>query len=308
MEGKPYNEQPSLHADAPYRAAMLTNPGNLRQALKDAMADPTKTLFGVAHGIPSVFVTKMLASTKPDFVWIDVEHGMFNRLELHDAIHAAQHHSEGRAMVIVRVPKNDEISLSTALDAGAAGIVIPHVDTADEVRSMIKEMYYPPLGHRSFSPWTFTPGVTDASLYPRDPYNVATANNHVCIIPQIESVKGLANVEEIAAVPGVHALMFGPGDFMIDAGLDLLSVMNGTPDQGLLDAMGKFGAAAQKNGLPIFGGAMSIEQVPMLIQQGFRAIAVQFDVWGLTRLVHTSLKQGREYAKQAGTESNSTKE
>jgi 4-hydroxy-2-oxoheptanedioate aldolase len=58
------------------------------------------------------------------------------------AIHAAQHHSEGRAMVIVRVPKNDEISLSTALDAGAAGIVIPHVDTADEVRSMIKEMYY----------------------------------------------------------------------------------------------------------------------------------------------------------------------
>jgi 4-hydroxy-2-oxoheptanedioate aldolase len=110
-----------------------------------------------------------------------------------------------------------------------------------------------PLGHRSFSPWTFTPGVTDASLYPRDPYNVATANNHVCIIPQIESVKGLENVEEIAAVPGVHALMFGPGDFMIDAGLDLLSVMNGTPDQGLLDAMGKFGAAAQKNGLPIFG-------------------------------------------------------
>lgn len=58
------------------------------------------------------------------------------------AIHAAQHHSEGRAMVIVRVPKNDEISLSTALDAGAAGIVIPHVDTADEVRSMMKEMYY----------------------------------------------------------------------------------------------------------------------------------------------------------------------
>jgi 4-hydroxy-2-oxoheptanedioate aldolase len=53
---------------------------------------------------------------------------------------------------------------------------------------------------------------------------------------------------------------------------------------------------------------MSIEQVPMLIQQGFRAIAVQFDVWGLTRLVHTSLKQGREYATQAGTESNSTKE
>lgn len=83
-EYKPYSEQPHLHTPAPYRSAMLTYPGNLRQALKDAMADPAKTLFGVAHGIPSVFVTKLLAQTKPDFVWIDVEHGMFNRLELHE--------------------------------------------------------------------------------------------------------------------------------------------------------------------------------------------------------------------------------
>ena len=83
-EYKPYSEQPDLHTSAPYRSAMLTYPGNLRQALKDAMADPAKTLFGVAHGIPSVFVTKLLAQTKPDFVWIDVEHGMFNRLELHE--------------------------------------------------------------------------------------------------------------------------------------------------------------------------------------------------------------------------------
>jgi 4-hydroxy-2-oxoheptanedioate aldolase len=110
-----------------------------------------------------------------------------------------------------------------------------------------------PIGQRSFSPWTFTPGVTSDSLYPGDPYNVATANNHVCIIPQIESVKGMENVDEISAVPGVHALMFGPGDFMIDAGLDLSSVLSGQPDPGLLEAMGKFGAAAHKNGLPIFG-------------------------------------------------------
>jgi 4-hydroxy-2-oxoheptanedioate aldolase len=83
-EYKPYSEQPHLHAQAPYRAAMLTYPGNLKKALRDAQEDPAKTLFGVAHGIPSTFVTKLLASTKPDFIWIDVEHGMFNRLELHE--------------------------------------------------------------------------------------------------------------------------------------------------------------------------------------------------------------------------------
>lgn len=81
---KPYSEQTALHAKAPYRSSMLTHPSNLRQALKDAQADASKTLMGVAHGIPSTFVTKLIASTKPDFIWIDVEHGMFNRLELHE--------------------------------------------------------------------------------------------------------------------------------------------------------------------------------------------------------------------------------
>lgn len=96
-----------------------------------------------------------------------------------------------------------------------------------------------PKRHRSFSPWTFTPGLT-TSLYLNDPYNVATSNNHICIIPQIESVKGVANVEEIAAVEGVSALMFGPGDFTIDAGLDLGKALSGQPEAPFLEAMAKF--------------------------------------------------------------------
>jgi 4-hydroxy-2-oxoheptanedioate aldolase len=59
MTDQPYLDQPNIHANAPYRAALLTQPGNLRQALRDAVADPKKTLFGVAHGIPSTFVTKV---------------------------------------------------------------------------------------------------------------------------------------------------------------------------------------------------------------------------------------------------------
>jgi 4-hydroxy-2-oxoheptanedioate aldolase len=81
---KPYSEQNALHTNAPYRSSLLTYPGNLRKALADAQADASKTLLGVAHGIPSTFVTKLIASTKPDFIWIDVEHGMFNRLELYE--------------------------------------------------------------------------------------------------------------------------------------------------------------------------------------------------------------------------------
>lgn len=143
----------------------------------------------------------------------------------------------------------------------------------------------------------------------------------MCIIPQIESVKGVENADEIAAVPGVHALMFGPGDYLIDAGLDLTSALSGEPHPTFAAAMEKFGAAAQKNGLPIFGyvdvfvigvmlanfsdsGAMSVDMVPMLIQQGFRAIAVQFDVWGLSKLIHGSLTQARAAAKQVASQTN----
>jgi 4-hydroxy-2-oxoheptanedioate aldolase len=65
MTDQPYLEQKNLHAKAPYRAALLTYPGNLNQALKDVAADPKKTLMGVGHGIPSTFVTKV--SSKGSF-------------------------------------------------------------------------------------------------------------------------------------------------------------------------------------------------------------------------------------------------
>ena len=101
MTDQRYLEQPELHTKAPYRAALMTYPGNLRAALKDAQEDPKKTLFGVAQGMASVFVTKVgtkiivplvaadsapqvLASTQPAFIWMDAEHAMFDRSSLYE--------------------------------------------------------------------------------------------------------------------------------------------------------------------------------------------------------------------------------
>ncbi|KAK3938309.1 Pyruvate/Phosphoenolpyruvate kinase-like domain-containing protein [Diplogelasinospora grovesii] len=300
MSGKSYLEQPDLHTKAEHRAALLTYPGNLRAALRQAKEDPKKTLFGVAHGIPSVFVTKVLASAKPDFIWIDVEHGIFDRSTLYDAIHAAQHHSEGKSLVIVRVPKHDEISLTTALDAGASGIVIPHTESAQDVKDKIREIYYPPIGQRSFSPWTFTPGISDASLYPNDSFNMRNSNNHICIIPQIESVEGVENLDEIAAVEGVTGLMFGPGDFSADAGIEFR--MDAEPHPTFVAAMTKMVTTAHKYGLPLFGGAMDQKMIPMMVKQGYAAIAVTFDVWGLANLIHGGIQQARASVQQEEAE------
>ena len=59
MSNKPYLEQPELHTRAEHRAALLNFPGNFREALRQAQEDPRKTLFGVAQGVPSAFITKV---------------------------------------------------------------------------------------------------------------------------------------------------------------------------------------------------------------------------------------------------------
>lgn len=111
-----------------------------------------------------------------------------------------------------------------------------------------------PIGERSFSPWTFTPGVSDQSLYSDDGFNMGTSNRHIILLPQVESVKGIANIDEIAAVEGVAGLMLGPGDFSADAGIPLR--LGGDPHPVLLDAMQKMAAAGAKYNRALFGYAL----------------------------------------------------
>lgn len=149
--------------------------------------------------------------------------------------------------------------------------MLPHCESAEEVKQILEEAYYrmspslhiprgkkawltgiiAPIGKRSFSPWTFTPGISDTSLYKGDPFNMGTSNRHTAIFAQIESVKGVENVDEIAALEGVSGLMFGPGDYMADAGLELK--LGGEPHPTFAAAFGKFVAAGQKHGKPLIG-------------------------------------------------------
>ncbi|KAH8901405.1 Phosphoenolpyruvate/pyruvate domain-containing protein [Thozetella sp. PMI_491] len=299
MADKPYLEQPNLHTVAPHRAALLSHPANLREALREAMADSTKTLFGLGCGIPSSALTKVFLSAKPDFIWFDAEHGFFDRLTLNDLIQTTNYYSEGKTMAIVRVPHNDDSTLLAALDAGAAGILLPHCEDVEEVKKFIRKIYYPPLGDRSFSPWGLAPGVSDVSLYSDDNYNMKTANQHIAIFAQIESVKGVQNVNEIAAIPEVHGIMFGPGDYSADAGLPPFK-MGSPPHPDLLAAMGETAMAAGKVQKPMLGLSPDMDMIPTMIQQGFRCIMVLFDVWGIAGLTHGNLSKGRMFAAQSG--------
>lgn len=88
-------------------------------------------------------------------------------------------------------------------------------------------------------------------MYPNDPNNFATANTHIAVIPQIESVKGFENLDEIASVPGVDAIMFGPGDYLADLGVQFKYEEGATPPPEFLEAMGKLSAASKKYNVPL---------------------------------------------------------
>lgn len=93
------------------------------------------------------------------------------------------------------------------------------------------------------------PGVSDASLYEDDSFKKEAANRHVLAVAQIESVRGVENLDEIAAIDGVGALMFGTGDYSIDAGLPIS--LGGPPHPTLPAALAKWAEAGRKYGNPL---------------------------------------------------------
>lgn len=106
---------------------------------------------------------------------------------------------------IVRVPWNEPGIIGRVLDAGALGVLVPMIQTADDAKRVVEACLYPPSGRRSFGP--IRVGARDGMGY------ALKANERVAVIPMIEALEA---VEEIAAVPGVDALFVGPFEFRVD--------------------------------------------------------------------------------------------
>jgi 4-hydroxy-2-oxoheptanedioate aldolase len=219
------------------------------------------------------------------------------------AIHAIHHHSEGKTFVFVRVPKDDEVFLTACLDAGVDGIMLPHTESAEEVKELADKIYYPPLGKRSFSPWTFAPGVSGHSIYPNDLGNLQTSNNHIALIAQVESVKGIENLEEICSNPLIDSLLFGPGDFRADAGLSLLP---SGPDLEPVfkSALEKVAKVTSERKIVLIGAAHDPAMLPQVLKGGARAIVIMFDYWFISQNVSKMVADGHKTLAELGNEKN----
>jgi 4-hydroxy-2-oxoheptanedioate aldolase len=198
-----------------------------------------------------------------DYVCIDAQHGLQSYDTISALLSAA---AGGSSLPVVRVPWNEAGFIGRVLDAGALGIIIPMVNTADEARAAVAACRYPPLGTRSLGP------VGAGARYGSDYF--AGANAAVSVIPMIETEQAVANVEEIVAVPGVDAVYVGPSDLSVSLGL---GPGMDQEDRRFVDALERTVAACERAGV-IPGIHANVDLVEKRRGQGFRMITVGFDM------------------------------
>jgi 2-keto-3-deoxy-L-rhamnonate aldolase RhmA len=167
--------------------------------------------FGVHH-LRTSATAALAAATGHDWLFIDMEHGAFSVQEATQICFAAL---PTGVTPIVRVAAGALDEGTRALDNGALGIVVPHVDTAERARELARAFRYPPHGTRS---WGGPPAAYGFSP-PGHAEAQAALNDAVMIVAMVESPQAVSNAAAIAAVEGIDALLIGTSDLTAEMGI-----------------------------------------------------------------------------------------
>lgn len=178
-----------------------------------ARAQAGDRLLGVLLRMPSEELVEMAAIAGFDYVLIDCEHGPADVVALRQHIAAAAMHD---VPVIVRVGEGDAGMILRALDQGAQGVMVPHIDSAADAAAAVAAAHYPPIGRRGFATYSRAGrfGETDASTH-RDWFLANTL-----VIGMIESPLGVTAATEIVGTRGLDGIMIGPSDLGASTGPD----------------------------------------------------------------------------------------
>ena len=230
-----------------------------------------KTQVGAWSILGSPSVIDYIASTQPDFIGIDMQHAAYGAASetLQNCIRAADVWS---VPVIVRVAWQAPEYISQALDAGAAGVIVPMVETAAEARQISSWMRFPPEGKRSWG------GPVRAALGDVD-YRPSSANDTALCLVMIESRDGLASAHEIASVPGIDGVYVGSTDLTISMTGGGLPSDEGSPADRLVAEL----VGALPPGIVLGTPVFSAEQFALRESQGFRFLPLSSDADMLTR-------------------------
>ncbi|TDE02211.1 HpcH/HpaI aldolase family protein [Jiangella asiatica] len=230
--------------------------------------------------------TERIARLGYDYVGVDAQHGLLDYKGWLAALMAIE--AGGRSAGLVRVPANDLTYIGQALDAGAHGVIVPLVDTADEAAGAVRACRYPPAGGRSYGPMRSGLRIGPAP---------AAANAHVLCVVMVETMTALDNVEAIAATPGLDGVYVGPSDLTLALGG--ASSTDAAVAGALDEAAARVAAAAEANGIAAGIHCPDGATAHRRLGQGFTFATVSSDLLHLERAAaaHLGAAQGADLAR-----------
>jgi 2-keto-3-deoxy-L-rhamnonate aldolase RhmA len=219
------------------------------------------------RGLRGVEVARVMKTAGYDFLFIDLEHGAAS---VETAFQISVAALDAGIAPLVRVPHGELAMGTRCLDAGGLGLVIPHVDSADEARAMVDAFKFAPLGRRSIGgayPQFGFASVPAAEV-------VSGLNDATLVVAMIETPRAVQNAEHIAAVPGIDVLLMGTNDLCLEMGIP-----GKLEDERVVSAIDTVVAACRKHGKwPGLGGVYGRELMKRYVGRGMRFVLAGNDI------------------------------
>ena len=219
-------------------------------------------LLGTMVTLASAASAEVLASLGFDWLFIDGEHGPLETRELTEILQAVG----DKTACIVRVPEAAEVPIKKVLDLGAHGIIVPQVNTAEQAANVVRWARYAPEGSRGV-------GLARAHGYGlKFREYLGAANREIAVIVQAEHARAVENIEAIARVPGVDAVLLGPYDLSASLGK-----MGAIDDPAVVAAIGRVTDVCQAVQMPLGYFGVTAAAVQPYVARGYTLIVAGVD-------------------------------
>jgi len=240
---------------------------------------------GTFSHIASETAIEGLAYAGMDFVIIDGEHGTAGAETVQKMARAAKLHG---MTPFARTRDSSRGAVLSMLEAGVHGLVVPQINTVEEVRALVENTRYFPQGSRGvFLGSNGGYGFADFALQGLQNY-FDVCNKETLVFPQCETKGCLENIEEIAALPGVDGIFIGPYDLSA-----ALGIPGGFAEPAFGEAVERVKAAVKRAGKLLIIYTTKPEEVSRYFDRGFEAVALNVDIALLISLVKDTVKKAR---------------
>ncbi|MEM2028279.1 MAG: aldolase/citrate lyase family protein [Candidatus Bathyarchaeia archaeon] len=232
----------------------------MKNKLKEIIKNKSVALgFGITIGHQEI--VEIFSKSNIDFVVFDAQHSPLSIETLQKLI---LHVDYSRLTPVIRVASNDPPSICSALDIGALCVIIPMVNSKDDVLKAIKYARYPPQGLRSYGPRQAI--FTDEYDYYRESFD------EILVFPMIETKEAVENIDDILSIDGVNGFFVGPSDLSLSLG-----IFNQFSSPLFEKTLGRIIEAAERT--ETYPGIMGLIYEPeKIIDMGFRMILITADV------------------------------